>query len=146
MTLALGNKDDNCYVCGSENPAGLHVTFVPHGESGSRATFTVQPGHVGWPGLLHGGLLFTLMDEALGWALYYHGLRGVTAKTEIRFRSPVPVGTQLVITGSIEERNRNLARMRANVLLDNGSSEKVAELTATMYLLRAPEVAESSTA
>jgi acyl-coenzyme A thioesterase PaaI-like protein len=137
MDLTLGAKDTNCYVCGCENPVGLHVAFEPDEGNGSRATYTVQPGHVGWPGVLHGGLLFALMDESLGWALLYKGLRGVTARTETRFRTPVSVGEHLVITGSIVECVRNLARARAEVRKSNGTNEKVAELTATMVLLDA---------
>jgi len=135
MDMTLGAKDANCYVCGDENPVGLHVVFEPDQDNGSRATYTVQPGHVGWPGVLHGGLLFALMDESLGWALLYKGLRGVTAKTETRFRTPVAVGEHLEITGSIVECVKNLARARAQVCKVNGTREKVAELTATMFLL-----------
>jgi acyl-coenzyme A thioesterase PaaI-like protein len=133
--LSRGVKDTNCYVCGTDNPGGLHVVFEPDDGNGSRATYTVQPGHVGWPGLLHGGLLFALMDESLGWALIYRGLRGVTAKTETRFRSTVSVGESLVITGSIVECVRNLVRAKAEVRKTNGANQKVAELTATMYLV-----------
>lgn len=137
MEMSLGAKTADCYVCGRENPFGLQVPFERDGDKGSRADYIVQPGHVGWPGVLHGGLLFALMDESLGWALLYRGLRGVTAKTEARFRTTVSVGEHLVITGSIVERVRNLARAQAQVHKSNGSNQKVAELTATMYLLNA---------
>lgn len=143
MTATLAEKDTKiCYVCGEENSLGLHVPFTRDGENGSRAAYTVRPEHVGWPGLLHGGLLFTLMDEAVAWSLYYGGLRGVTAKAETRFRTPVTVGTSLVITASIVERARRLVRARAEAKRDEGNNEIVAELIATMYLL---DVAVSTT-
>jgi acyl-coenzyme A thioesterase PaaI-like protein len=69
-----------CYVCGPENPGGLRVSFAADGPHGSRALYTARPEHEGWPGLLHGGVTFALMDEALGWAVYFQGLFGVTAK------------------------------------------------------------------
>jgi len=133
--MNLSDKDASCYVCGTENPVGLRVPFVPHGDNGSRAVYTVRAEHTGWKGILHGGLTFTLMDEGLGWALYYQGLRGVTAKTEVRFRSAIEVGTLLVITAYILKRERNLIRARAEVRRDNESGEVLAELTATMYLM-----------
>ena len=136
MTARLTDKDTKiCYVCGDENPLGLHVSFAPDGESRSRALYTVRPEHVGWPGLLHGGVLFTLMDEAVAWAVYYGGLRAVTAKAETRFRTPIPVGASLVITGSLVERARRLVRARAEVQRDDENHEKLAELVATLYLL-----------
>jgi acyl-coenzyme A thioesterase PaaI-like protein len=133
--VELNDKDGNCYVCGPENPLGLHVSFAPHGEDGSRAVYTVRPEHTGWRGILHGGLTFTLMDEGLGWALYYQGLRGVTAKTEVRFRAPVSVGTPLIITAFVVNRARRLVRARAEVRRDDESQELLAELDATMYLI-----------
>ena len=136
MTANLSEKDTKiCYVCGEENPLGLHVPFTRDGENGSRAAYTVRPEHVGWPGLLHGGLLFTLMDEAVAWSLYYGGLRGVTAKSEMRFRTPVTVGSSLVITASIVESARRVVRARAEAKRDEGNNQIVAELIATMYLL-----------
>ena len=133
--IELNDKDGRCYVCGPENAMGLHVPFVPYGEAGSRATYVARPEHTGWKGILHGGLAFTLMDEGLGWALFYQGLRGVTAKTDVRFRAPIHVGTPLVITAFVVERAKRLVRARAEVRRDDETQEVLAELTATMYLI-----------
>jgi len=65
MPLAK-NKDSRCYVCGPDNPVGLQVPFRPHGEKGSQARYMARAEHAGWNGILHGGIIFTLMDEALG--------------------------------------------------------------------------------
>ena len=123
-----------CYVCGSENPAGLHVTFARDGDAGCRAEYVARPEHVGWPGLIHGGLLFTLMDEAVAWAILYAGLRGVTAKCEAQFRRPVTVGSSLVITGRVVESSRRLVRTHAEIREAGGGPALVAELDARMYL------------
>src|SRR6266436_446517 len=53
-----------CYVCGPDNARGLQVAFLADGAHGSRALYTARPEHEGWPGLLHGGVTFSLMDEA----------------------------------------------------------------------------------
>jgi acyl-coenzyme A thioesterase PaaI-like protein len=136
VSAKLTDKDTSiCYVCGVENPFGLHVPFTRDGDSGSRASYVVRPEHVGWPGLLHGGVLFTLMDEAVAWAVYYSGFRAVTAKAETRFRVPIQVGASLVITGSVVERARRLVRVRAEIQRDDNGHEKVADMVATMYLL-----------
>jgi acyl-coenzyme A thioesterase PaaI-like protein len=124
-----------CFVCGVENPLGLHVPFTRDGEQGSRATYIVRSEHVGWPGLVHGGLLFTLMDESVAWLLYFNGLRGVTAKAETRFKRPAPVGASLVITGSIVKRARRLVQVRAEVQRADADNEIIADMEATMYLV-----------
>jgi acyl-coenzyme A thioesterase PaaI-like protein len=105
----------HCYVCGPENPVGLHVTFVRDGDSGCRADYVARPEHAGWPGILHGGLLFTLMDEALAYSLRFAGLYGVTGRAEARFREPVTVGTPLVITARFETPPRRIVRARSEI-------------------------------
>jgi uncharacterized protein (TIGR00369 family) len=123
-----------CYVCGSDNPAGLHVTFARDGNAGCHAEYVARPEHAGWPGLIHGGLLFTLMDEAVAWAVCYAGLRGVTAKCEVQFRRPVTVGSRLFITGKIVESSRRVVRTHAEIRQAGADSALVAELDARMYL------------
>jgi uncharacterized protein (TIGR00369 family) len=123
-----------CYVCGSENPSGLHVTFARDGDAGCRAEYVARPEHVGWPGLIHGGLLFTLMDEAVAWAVCYAGLRGVTARCEVQFRRPVTVGASLVVTGRVVESSRRFVRTRAEIREAGPGSALAAELDARMYL------------
>jgi acyl-coenzyme A thioesterase PaaI-like protein len=86
-----------CYVCGPDNARGLQVAFLADGAHGSRALYTARPEHEGWPGLLHGGVTFSLMDEALGWAVHFQGLYGVTARIDTRFRRPIPIGMRVVI-------------------------------------------------
>ena len=139
----LNLETRNCYVCGKDNAGGLHVTFAREGERGARAVYTARAEHCGWPGLLHGGVAFALMDEALAWALYFQGLYGVTAAIETRFRQPIPVGTKLVIQARTLERHRRLVQARAEIRLDSEDSALIAESNATMYL---QEVAEKGPA
>jgi len=129
----------NCYVCGSDNPEGLHIVFEPDGSDGCRARYTARPEHCGWPGLIHGGLLFTLMDEAVAWALVYAGLHGVTARGDVRFAAPVKVGMPLVVTARVLLRRGKLAKARAEIREAGDGETLVAELTTAMYLTDAEE-------
>lgn len=124
----------NCFVCGSDNPTGLHVRFARDGEQGCRAEYTAHGDHVGWPGLMHGGLLFTLMDEAVAWAVCYAGLRGVTGKAEVQFRRPVTVGSRLTITGRVLDQARRALRVRAEIRRTDNPAELVADMDAMMVL------------
>jgi len=124
----------NCYVCGPQNGIGLQVSFARDGERGTRAEYTARAEHCGWPGLLHGGITFSLMDEALAYALYMQGLYGVTAKIETRFRQPIHVGAKLIIRAWTLEQRRRLMDAHAEARLDSETGAIVAEADATMYL------------
>jgi acyl-coenzyme A thioesterase PaaI-like protein len=87
-----------CFGCGPEQPHGLHLQ-VQVGEGATiTATFTVTPAHGGAPGLAHGGVLATAMDEALGFVAGLQRRPAVTGKLEVEFVRPVPIGTELHIT------------------------------------------------
>ncbi len=134
MSLASVVGFPNCYVCGSDNPNGLHVDFRQDGPDGCRADYTARAEHCGWPGIVHGGLLFTLMDEALAWALVYAGLRGVTARGDVRFCAPAAVGREMIVTAQLGQRRRALVRARAEIRSADADRELIAELEASMYL------------
>jgi acyl-coenzyme A thioesterase PaaI-like protein len=132
--VRLDTKTSACYVCGPDNAAGLHIRFEPHGTHGARATYTVLKEHCGWPGILHGGVAFALMDEGLAWACYFQELYGVTARVETRFRQPLAVGAKLVIRAWTIDRRKRIVTARAEIRLDSDDGPVVAEADATMYL------------
>jgi acyl-coenzyme A thioesterase PaaI-like protein len=132
--IRLTPMTENCYVCGPRNAGGLHVTFAVEEGGGSRGVYTARVEHCGWPGLLHGGVAFALMDEALAWALYFQGLYGVTARVETRFRQPVGIGTRLIIRAWTLDRRRRLVNARSEMRLDADDGLLVAEADAAMYL------------
>ena len=63
----------------------------------------------------------TLLDEAMAHACGNIGERGVTASMELRFRSPVPLGIPLVITGSVKWKRRHVMGVEAAVSLADGT-------------------------
>ena len=133
-SIRLNPETKACYVCGPENTLGLQVGFVPDGAHGCRASYTARHEHCGWPGLLHGGVAFALMDEAFAYALYFQGLHGVTARVETRFRSPIPSGAKLTVRAWTLDRRRRLVDARAEIRLDGDENLLMAEAEATMYL------------
>lgn len=131
--LAHLDKDSKCFACGQSNPIGLKLVFR-RDQDKSRAEFTPQDTHVSWTGVFHGGLMTTVLDEAIGWALFYQGIRAMTAKMEVRFRRPVLVGERLVITGEIIKSTRKLVVARAMAEVES-IHEMAAELQATMFVV-----------
>jgi uncharacterized protein (TIGR00369 family) len=88
-----------CFVCGESNVAGTRVRFT--WEQDHVVTRVVaREEHCGYRGIVHGGVLSALVDEAMGWAPAYVKKRmAVTGEMTVRFVKSVPVGTRLVITG-----------------------------------------------
>lgn len=122
----------NCFVCGSENPEGLHVPFVRRPEGGCRAEYHARSTHVGWPEIIHGGLLFTLMDEAVAWASIYAGRQAVTGKAEARFRAPGRVGKRLIVLGWITTASRRGLKAHAEIREDSDEGAVICEMEALM--------------
>ncbi len=125
-----------CYVCGLENESGLKIPFRKTGEGASRAEYVARPEHAGWPTVIHGGIVFTLMDEAVAWACTYAGRRCVTAKAEARFREPARVGMPLVITGVVTRKSGLALRARAEIRVGGDDGPLLAELDAVMAVAK----------
>lgn len=135
----------NCFVCGSENPSGLHVPFTRTEDGGSRADYTAKADHVGWPEIIHGGLLFTLMDEAVAWAVIYAGLHGVTGKAQARFRLPARVGMRMVVTGRVTESSSRALRTHAEIREGGDDGPVIAEMDALMAVADISRLAGDTT-
>lgn len=91
----LGSHYEHCFGCGEAQPHGLGLR-VRAGEGASvTAEFTVTPAHQGSPGLAHGGVLATALDETLGSLNWVLRTATVTGRLQTDFVRPVPVGTLL---------------------------------------------------
>jgi uncharacterized protein (TIGR00369 family) len=99
--------DHGCFGCGEKNPIGLRLAFYRHGEAGVRGTFTPAREHEGYLGMTHGGILSTVLDEAMSWAVLADGRLAVTMRMEVRFRRPVPVEQPVeVVAEVVRDRGR----------------------------------------
>jgi acyl-coenzyme A thioesterase PaaI-like protein len=117
MIKQLGSK--MCFVCGVDNPIGLHLDFWMDGEQ-VWTEFTPGQQHQGYPGVLHGGLIAALLDETMGRAAYLKNLWMVTAKMELSYRKPVPLEQPLTITAHIDELHGSRMTVTGQLLLPGG--------------------------
>ena len=92
---------DMCFACGKDNPISLGLKFKEIAENRVRAEFVPGTNHQGYEGIMHGGLVTTLLDEAMVTAITKQGIEAVTAAMEIRFRRAAAIGEKLNITGYI---------------------------------------------
>ncbi|MBN2022222.1 MAG: PaaI family thioesterase [Pirellulales bacterium] len=79
----------NCVVCGPENEAGLRLEFSLSADGGVQAAFGCAAAYEGFPGVIHGGVISSLLDGAMTNCLFAHGVTGVTGELRVRFRHPV---------------------------------------------------------
>lgn len=105
-------KDDHfCFACGALNPDGLRLKFEYPEPGFCRTEWVPVRKYQGWQGILHGGIISTLLDEAfahsLGGAARGAGLVAVTAEMTVRFEKPVRIGEKLVVEGRVlDEKGR----------------------------------------
>ncbi|MER6748140.1 PaaI family thioesterase [Streptomyces sp. PDY-4] len=97
----LGAHYGQCFGCGGEQPHGLHLEARAGEGVSITAEFTVQAAHQGAPGLAHGGVLATALDEALGSLNWLLRTIAVTGRLETDFVQPVPVGTVLHLEAEV---------------------------------------------
>lgn len=120
MTKPLKDENNICFGCSPDNPIGLKMVFEHDGDV-CRSRFTPGPEHQSWNDVVHGGLLATMMDEAMGKWLWEHGITAMTAEMTIRYSAMVPVGVTLTIEGYMVSQKRKLIEMAAHIILPDGS-------------------------
>ncbi|MEU0858484.1 PaaI family thioesterase [Streptomyces griseofuscus] len=97
----LGAHYEHCFGCGPGQPYGLHLEARAGEGVTLTAEFTVQPAHQGAPGLAHGGVLATALDETLGSLNWLLRTVAVTGRLETDYVRPVPVGTTLHLAAEV---------------------------------------------
>jgi len=92
-----------CFICGLENPAGLHLHFYETGPGVIETTYTAPDHFQGYPGVLHGGIVAALLDEVSSRTQIGSSPQSprfmFTAKLEVKYRGNVPIGKLLKIVG-----------------------------------------------
>jgi len=112
----------NCFVCGENNPNGLRLGFEIDKEKQTlKTTFVASPTFQGWDGIVHGGILSTLLDEAMAKLVYELGYQAVTASIEIKFKKPAPILEPLLVYGEVTEVSRRLIRAKARIADKDGT-------------------------
>ncbi|MGC9358504.1 MAG: PaaI family thioesterase [Anaerolineae bacterium] len=120
-----------CFVCGRQNPVGLHLEFYEDPKTRQIIVPLIIPDeYQGYPGIAHGGILATILDETSGRAIMMASDDDpfwVTAKIEIRYRHPTPTETLLRAVGWVVEQRRRSARVAGEIRLEDGTVTADAE-------------------
>ena len=105
---------NHCFVCGPQNTSGLQVRFALDPEGFCRACWTSTTDYMGYDGVTHGGILFSLLDDVMANLFFLQGEICVTAKAEVRFRNPLQIGETVLLQSKLISRRRNLAIIEAS--------------------------------
>jgi acyl-coenzyme A thioesterase PaaI-like protein len=128
--------DGTCFGCGERNPNGLKMRFLDQGRE-SVCEYAVPAEYQSWQGMVHGGLIALMLDEAVGWAGWHAGHPGLTGKLEVRYRLPLKIAEPVRVVGKVERIRRSLVYAVAHIdRLSDGV--RVADASAT--LMAAPTV------
>ncbi len=119
--------NEMCFVCGKNNPIGLKLAFRFEGEN-YVTEFEVHPEYQGWKGIVHGGLLATVLDEIMARLLWEKDLNAITGRLNIRYLKPVSIGDKLHLRGRITKHRSPLIETSAEAVKSDGTV--VAEATA----------------
>ncbi len=113
-----------CFVCGVENPVGLHLHFYETAPGVVESTYIAPDHFQGYPGILHGGIIATILDETSGRALMGDPKNPrfmYTMKLEIQYRKPVPTGKPLRIVGKAVKSKQRSAQAWAGIYDEDGN-------------------------
>lgn len=129
-------RDDHyCFGCGRLNPFGLKLTFF-RTAGGVLSPFMPEQRHEGYTGVVHGGIVTTVLDEVMAWALYAQEIWAVTGDLNVRFRRPVTVGVSTIAVAKIVALRSRTVDVAAS-LVESKSDRLLAEATGTF--VRVPE-------
>jgi uncharacterized protein (TIGR00369 family) len=114
MTLLRDNP--RCFVCGKENPAGLGVDFeIDREQRTIGAKFRPSDVYQGYEGIVHGGILSALLDEAMVKLTVGLGTPAVTAQMTVTFTAPSAPGDELFVSGKLTHETRRLIQAEAKI-------------------------------
>ncbi|MBN2803201.1 MAG: PaaI family thioesterase [Deltaproteobacteria bacterium] len=108
----------NCIVCGSKNPASLGISFELQPDSSILAQFRGNALLQGYKGILHGGIIASILDAAMTHCLFKNGIEAVTADLNVRFKHSIPYDALIDVTAKIISDQKIIYRLDSNIHMD----------------------------
>jgi len=107
-----------CIVCGFANEQGLHLEFETANDGSVTATFRCDETLEGYPGILHGGVISSVLDGAMANCMFARGQATVTVELTAKFRHPVVTGQEAVVSARIRRDSHPLYLLEAEIIQD----------------------------
>lgn len=87
------NLHKNCFACGANNGMGLGLKFYKHEDGTVFGNFFADPKFEGYSGIIHGGIVATLLDSAMTHCLLMKDIPALTGRLSIKYSTPIRTGT-----------------------------------------------------
>ncbi len=128
------DMDHNCFGCGRLNAHGLQLAFFEDDRGGVWTPFVPEARFEGYTGMVHGGVISTVLDEVMAWSLYRHQIWAVTGDLSVRYRAPIRVGERTRAVGwQVDRRGRRIEM--AGEIQREGDGAVLARATATFFVV-----------
>lgn len=106
-----------CFACGPDNPIGLRIRFSIDAEGRCNGTFTPGENHVGYRNTVHGGIIYSALDDVMANVLYLQDRKAHTARCEIRYRQALEIGQTIQLSGWIATERRRMVVLKSEARL-----------------------------
>jgi acyl-coenzyme A thioesterase PaaI-like protein len=127
--LLIEVEPHNCFACGALNEGGLQLDLHVDGDR-CWTSIALEDRFQGWDGIAHGGIVCTILDEVMAWSLAASDNWGLTARLNVAFRRPLPLGRPVRAEGWITKGGRRMIAT-AGRIVDPSTSEVLATAEAT---------------
>lgn len=137
-TTLAPNPQNQCFGCGGANDDGMKLTFVQDNEKRKIiGRFVLGERYQGGGGMAHGGIIATLLDEAMGKVCRFRDVRAVTAQLNVQYLKPVSVHDEIIVEGweESEQKGRNLFHVGE---IRNAAGEVLARGQARFVIIKNP--------
>jgi len=128
----------HCFACGELNEHGLHLELHTSPD-GSWTELVLDEAFQGWEAVAHGGIVCTILDEVMAWAVIGRGTWGVTARLNVAFRRPIKTGRNIRAEGWVVQQDRRAVRAEGRVL-DQRTGEVLATGESTFIAVPADQL------
>lgn len=106
-------KDKYCFVCGNENKIGLNIDFKIKEDKSVVGKVTPSENYMGFKGVLHGGVISAILDDAMDWAIFAKiGEYFVTSSMRVKFKKPGPIGEELTVEGTCDYEKGKISKIQ----------------------------------
>ena len=134
LSPEAAKRGTNCFGCGPTNPQGLHLKFVIDATALTAvAPVNLTRLHEGGPGYIHGGIIATLLDEAMSKLNRPLDVLAVTRNMQIDYLQPSPLNQPLTLTGTHLRREGRKLFHQAE--LANATGEVLARATGLFIVI-----------
>jgi uncharacterized protein (TIGR00369 family) len=118
------NAHQNCFLCGAKNPSSLGLSFSKTNDGSVFASCLASEAHQGYDGILHGGMVASLLDAAMTHCLFLQNIKAVTAELSVRYLHPVPCGSSVMLYAHLAYKRPPFYRLEAELTVEDKISAR----------------------